>query len=433
MKRLKQSLLLVSTAISLLTVSCTRNNYPNGDKKELSNKVILQWNEVAYQAFGGVSYQHSLMASRINAMVHIAMHDAINATEAKYETYAFKGKNVHAHPIAAAASAAHTVLLHEIPASKGFIDSALQQSLSEIPESVARTEGVQLGIEAGNSILANRNNDGSAGNPAVPVPPSTVPGVYQPVPPFDFHFAPFWENLKLFGLQRKDQFRCTPPPVLYSDAYAVAFNEVKAKGQKNSTVRTVDETAYAKYWYEFSEAGWNRVARVVAVDKKLDLYETARLFALVDIALADAYTAGWDSKLYYNLWRPYTAIRNADKDGNNETGADKEWEPEQVTPPIQDYPSTHSALGNAAAVVMANILGDATSFTMPSPTAVPAGGTRSFTSFSQAAKENADSRVMAGIHFRFACDAGMELGKNIGNWVVSRHLTPIVSVTPLNK
>ena len=432
MKRFKQSLLLVSTAVSLLTLSCKRNNDPGRDTKQLSNKVVLKWDEVAYEAFGGATYQHSLMASRINAMVHIAMHDAINAIEARYETYAFKGKNIHADPIAAAASAAHTVLLHEIPGSKGLIDSALQQSLSDIPEGVAKAGGIQLGTEAGNAILANHNNDGSAGDPVVPIPPSTVPGVYQAVPPFNFYFAPFWENVKLFGLQKKDQFRCPPPPALNSDAYAVAFNEVKEKGKKNSTTRTEDETAYAKYWYEFSEAGWNRVARVAAVNKKLDLYETARLFALVDIALADAYTAGWDSKLHYNLWRPYTAIRNAETDGNNETSADNGWEPEQVTPPIQDYPSTHSALGNAAAVVMANILGDATSFTMPSPTAVPAGGTRSFTSFSQAAKENADSRVMAGIHFRFACDAGLELGKKIGNWVVSKHLTPIVTVTPLN-
>lgn len=428
MKRFNRSFLFVSIAISLLTLSCTRNHHPGRDTKELSNKVVLQWNEVAYQAFGGTTYQHSLMASRINAMVHIAMHDAINAIQPRYETYAFKGKDVQADPIAAAASAAHTVLLHEIPTSKGLLDSALQQSLADLPDGIAKTSGIQLGKEAGNAMLANRNNDGAAGNPAVPVPPSTVPGVYQPVPPFNFHFAPYWENVKPFGLQKKDQFRCPAPPALTSDAYTAAFNEVKEKGKKNSTARTADETAYAAYWYEFSEAGWNRVARVVAVNKKLDLYETARLFALVDIALADAYTAGWDSKLHYNLWRPYTAIRNAETDGNNQTSADKDFEPAQVTPPIQDYPSTHSALGNAAAVVMANILGDATPFTMPSPTAIPAGGTRSFQSFSQAAKENADSRVMAGIHFRFACDAGLELGKKIGNFVVAKHLTPIVTV-----
>jgi hypothetical protein len=127
MKRIKNPLLMVGIAFSLLTLSCTRNNYPNGDTKVFSNDVVLKWNEIAYQAFGGATYQHSLMASRINAMVQIAMHDAINSIHPRYETYAFNGKNVYAHPVAAAASAAHTVLLHEIPASKGLVDSALQQ------------------------------------------------------------------------------------------------------------------------------------------------------------------------------------------------------------------------------------------------------------------------------------------------------------------
>jgi hypothetical protein len=143
------------------------------------------------------------------------------------------------------------------------------------------------------------------------------------------------------------------------------------------------------------------------------------------MAIADAYTAGWDAKIHYNFWRPYTAIRKADIDGNNETAADATWEPSEPTPPVQDYPSTHSALGNAAATVLAGVLGDKTSFAMTSPTAVPAGSTRSFTSFSQAAKENADSRVMAGIHFRFSCEAGLELGKNIGKWTLDNHLKPI--------
>ena len=128
--------------------------------------------------------------------------------------------------------------------------------------------------------------------------------------------------------------------------------------------------------------------------------ETARLFALVDMAMADAYIAGWDSKLHYNFWRPYTAIRNAGNDGNKLTTDDQQWQPEMPTPPIQDYPSTHSALGNAAASVLANELGDNTPFTMASPTAIPEGVTRSFSSLREASRENADSRVRAGIHFR---------------------------------
>jgi hypothetical protein len=418
-------MLMLGVATSLLMASCSKDHYRETGPEALSNSIILEWNDVAYHAFGGAAYQHSLMASRINVMTHIAMHDALNAIDPKYATYAFTGKDVGANPIAAAATAAHMVLLHEIPGRKGFLDSALQQSLSAIAEGDAKNRGIQLGKEAALAIITARSNDGSAGDPLIQVPPSTIPGVYQTTPPFDFVFAPYWENVKLFGLQRKDQFRSAPPPSLNSDEYATAFNEVKNMGKINSTARTADQLAYAQYWYEFSEAGWNRVAGVVAANKKLGLWETARLFALVDIAMADAYIAGWDSKFHYNFWRPYTAIRNAKLDNNNNTIEDIQWESTLPTPPVQDYPSTHSALGNAAATVLASILGDQTPFTMPSPTAFPAGSTRSFTSFSQAAYENADSRVRAGIHFRFACDAGLELGDKIGKWIVGNYLKPI--------
>jgi hypothetical protein len=425
MKHLRKTWLMLGILTSLFTVSCSRNHYPADSIKNLPNDVVLKWNEVAYEGFGGFTYQHSLMASRVNAMVHIAMHDALNAVYPQYAKYAFTGKDSGANPIAAAASAAHAVLLHEIPGRKSFLDSALQQSLSTIAEGNAKDRGIKLGKEAAQAIITARSGDGSEGNPLAPVPVTDIPGRYQTVPPFDFCFAPFWENVKLFSLQRKDQFRSVPPPSLNSATYATAFNEVKETGKLNSATRTADQTAYAKYWYEFSEAGWNRVARTVAINKKLNLLETARLFALVDIALADAYTAGWDSKAHYNFWRPYTAIRHAAADGNDQTMEDAQWQPEQPTPPVQDYPSTHSALGNAAATVLAKVLGDNTTFTMTSPTAFPVGSTRTFNSFSQAAKENADSRVKAGIHFRFACEAGLELGNKIGSWTVDNFCNPL--------
>jgi hypothetical protein len=140
------------------------------------------------------------------------------------------------------------------------------------------------------------------------------------------------------------------------------------------------------------------------------------------MALSDAYVAGWDAKYHYDLWRPYTAIREADTDGNPASSADPEWEPAEPTPPVQDYPSTHSALGNAAAAVLASVFGDETGFTFASSSADPAQPTRSFSSFSQAADENADSRVMGGLHFRFACDAGQELGREVGGWTVTNQL-----------
>ena len=422
--KMKYAAITVLT-FSIFMFSCSRNNDGGISVKKLPNAVILEWNEIAFKAFDGPFYQHSLMASRINAMTHLAMHNAINAVEPVYATYGFKVKDTDADPVAAAASAAHTVLVHEIPGKKDFLDSALQKTVSAITDQAAKQKGIELGKQAGQAIIDARNNDGAAGDPIAQIPLSKIPGIYQPVPPFNILFAPQWENVKLFGLQSKDQFRSAPFPALNGAEYARAFNEVKEIGKINSAVRSADQSAYAKYWYEFSEAGWNRVARTVALNKKLNLVESARLFALVDMALADSYIAGWDSKIHHNFWRPYTAIRNAADDGNDATIADKEWEPSEPTPPVHDYPSTHSALGNAAAAVLAKLLGDNTSFTMTSFTAIPADIPRSFTSFSQAANENADSRVMAGIHFRFSCEAGQELGNKIGNWIADNHLKPL--------
>ncbi|HET8735163.1 MAG TPA: vanadium-dependent haloperoxidase [Pricia sp.] len=421
---MKQFMFMLGVVTSLNAV-CDQENDTGTDSVPFSNDVVLEWNEVAYQAFGGKAYQNSLMASRINAMVHIAMHDALNAIYPEFSTYAYTGKDVDANPIAAAASAAHTVLVHEIGDKRQYLDSALQKSLSAIPGGESKTRGIALGKAAGQSIITARSDDGSIGNPISPLIPTSTPGAYRTVPPFDFVFAPYWVDVRPFGLEKKDQFRCVQPPMLNSMEYAKAFDEVREMGRLESLSRTVDQSAYSNFWYEFSEAGWNRVARTIAVDRKLGLLETARLFALVDMAIADAYIAGWDSKFHYNLWRPYTAIRNADQDGNTETLEDLQWESLMPSPPVQDYPSTHSALGNAAATVMANLVGDKTPFTMGSPTAQPVNSTRSYTSLSQAADENADSRVRAGIHFRFACEAGQELGDKVALWILGNHLKPL--------
>lgn len=422
LKKINLAMLLLAV---IVFIACSKTAASEGPVSRQSNETILYWNEVAYNAFGGPQYQHSLMASRINALVQLSMHDALNGIEEKYGRYAFHGKDKKADAIAAAASAAYTILVNEIPDRKSFLDSALTKSLSLVKDGDAKTRGIVLGKDAALAVLSIRGNDGAQGDVVGAIPPSDMPGIYQPVPPFTFLFAPHWENVKLFSLNRKDQFRVKPQPLISSAEYTTAFNEVKLFGQKNSVVRTAGQTFYAKFWYEFSEAGWNRVARTVIKDKNMNMLDAARLLALVDMAIADAYIAGWDSKIRYNFWRPVTAILKADIDGNAATDVDIAWEPLEVTPPVQDYPSTHSALGNAAATVLARVLGDNTSFTMTSPTALPAGTAKSFQSFSQAANENADSRVMAGIHFRFACVAGQKLGNDIGHWTVDNHLKPL--------
>ena len=382
---------------------------------------VLEWNVTAYEAMGE-NYQHVLNAARVNAMTHLAIHDAVNAVQPLYKTYALKEKDPGADVHAAIAQAAYTVLSATCPAQQLLLDEKLARALAPISDGDARERGIALGRKAAEAILKMRAVDGSEKDPIAPLKASSTPGMYQTVPPFDFVFAPHWAQMKSFGLARNDQFRVPPPPALTSEAYARDFNEVLRYGAKESAVRSSDATFYAKFWYEFSEIGWNRITRVVTKDKQLSLPEAARLFALVNMALADSYIGGWDSKLFYNCWRPYTAIRQAAIDGNDQTAAVTDWEPLMPTPPIHDYPSTHSALGNAAATVLTLLVGDHIPFTMTSTSAVPAGSTRTLKSFMQAADENADSRVMAGIHFRFATRAGQELGNKIGAWTVKQYL-----------
>jgi hypothetical protein len=250
-------------------------------------------------------------------------------------------------------------------------------------------------------------------------------GAYRHTPGFDFLFAPHWSRLRPFALDAADQFRVAAPPSVESTVYARAFQEVKTLGGRASTARSEEQTRIAHFWYEFSDIGWNRVARVVARDRGLDLWDAARLFALVNMALADGYIAGWDSKLHHDFWRPITAIHLAGEDFNPATAPDRDWQPLLPTPPVQDHPSTHATLGAAAASVLAGLLGEATAFGLTSTTALPENPVRHFGSFAEAARENAESRVMAGLHFRFACEAGMELGGRIGRLVLANHLRPV--------
>jgi hypothetical protein len=416
---------IILALLFLFQAACKeKNDVP--DLGQYSNQIILDWNLVAFETMGGAATEHGLLAVRVYAMAHLAMHDALNAVAQRYQTYTFHQKNVEADPIAAVASAAYGVLVASNPDQKSMLDGQLAESLAKVPEGKSKAEGIELGKAAAAAILAHRQNDGAFQDPIGVIPPSNgQPGTYQAVPPFDFVFAPHWRTMQTFSLENPEQFRMAIHPALSSDRYTTDFNEVKIIGQKDSPERNGEQSLIAKFWYEYSELGWNRITRVAVAERKLDILATARLFALVNMALSDAYTAGWDANFHYNFWRPYTAIRSAETDGNPNTLADLQWEPAEPTPPVQDYPSTHSALGNAAAYVLASVLGDSTEFTFSSPTAVPANVSRSFQSFSQAANENAESRVLAGIHFRFSCEKGQELGNKIGKWTMENHLKPV--------
>lgn len=393
------------------------------------DQVVIDWNLETYAVIkAATGYADPMAASRVLAMVHLAMHDAVNAVEPRFAAYAYSPKaNTyprHADAVVAAAVAAHDVLLALFPAQKDLLTARLEGALIDAGTGEAVAQGKLAGAAAAAAVLAKRADDGSNGSETYT--PGTDPGRYRYTPEFNFLAAPHWRSVTPFVLRSPTQFRVAPPPSLDSEAYTKAFDEVKATGSKAPDAdRTEVQTEYAAYWYEFSDIGWNRIARNVSRDKPQDLWQRARTFALLNAAMADSYIAGWDSKMLFDFWRPVTAIRLAEEDGNPATTADANWSPMLVTPPVQDHPSTHSVLGAAAAAVLAHAFGDRVRFTMASPTALPHAPSRTFHSFSAAAWENGDSRVRAGLHFRFAVDAGLNMGYRIGHHAVRTMLYPV--------
>ena len=389
------------------------------------NDVIVAWNEVAYNAavtatyFGPLLFHHD----RGFTMMHIAQHDALNAICRKYDQYAYNGTDRYAHPVAAAAQAARDVMVTIYPDQAATFDAELAGWLATVSNGSAKTRGIALGKASAAAIIALRANDGIADWGAYT--PGTGPGKYQFVPPFDFVLQPRLATFQPFAVASPSQFRSSPPPSLTSSSYASSYNEVKSVGALNSTTRTQDQTEYAAFWWELSDAGWNRIARITATQEGLGLWRTARLFALNNMVILDGYISGWDSKFHYDFWRPYTAIRAGNTDGNSNTAMDAAWESYQTNPPVQDYPSTHSVLGKASSIVLAeSFRTDHVTFDLNSYTALPGKEVRTYSSFDFAAIQNADSRVRAGIHFRFSTDAGLTMGGKVGSYAVSNVLRP---------
>jgi hypothetical protein len=388
--------------------------------------VVTDWNVIATNN-AQLAGKNAVQQSRIYAMTHGAIHDALNAIDRRYQPYALNVQaGPDASPAAAVAAAAHDVLVHELPTRQSVLDAAYAASLSVIPDGASRSDGVAIGQQAAAAIIALRSSDGS--NDIVPYTPGIGPGVWQPTPPAFLPAAlPGWGNVTPFTLTSGSQFRPDPPQLfdLSSEEYTTNYNEVKSIGDVNSTTRTAEQGQIAMFWYEGSPNGWNRIARNVSVQRSLDLWQNARLFGLINLAMADGFIAGFDAKYFYNFWRPITAIRAGDTDGNDNTLVDTAWTSFLVAPNIPDYPSTHSVLGAAAAEVLAQFFDeDGIAFSTTSGAPFP-GITRTFTSFSQAAEENADSRVFAGIHFRRTCTDGLRQGKKVGRFVFKHSLKPV--------
>ena len=363
--------------------------------------------------------------SRVLAMVHAAMHDAVNGAEPRYETYASDLGDARAHPEAAAAGAAHRVLSGLFPALQASWDAGLEESLSTIHDGRSKRLGVTLGAAVGQVILNVRANDGWNG--VDPFDPEPNPGIWRPTPPALLPMPePQFQNVTPFTIESRAQFWLAPPPALTARDYQRVFDEVKSIGQDTSATRTADQTHIAHFWFEPPYDSWSRIAGILQLDNGYDLHQTARLYALVNMVVADGLVSGWYWKRQYAFWRPITAIQEADLDGNPATDADPAWQPLRATPSHPDHPSTHSVTGGAAAEVIRRFVGsDRHRFCMTTLTATPSGSTRCYESFSGAQDENINSRVYAGIHFRTAIQAGDRLGRRIGRFAFQHALRPL--------
>ena len=411
---------------------------------------VITWNANAGEAAVAACISpvdNPLHESRLYAMTHVAVHDALNAIDRRSRPYAFSARvKGGASPVAAVAAAAHGVLvrlLNQIPApfpaacgaaGAASVEADYAAALAAIPDGRAKIRGIEVGEAAAAAVLALRAAD-SADTPLVVTdyPQGTNPGEYRFTPGTPFVFAPGWAEVTPFVLRDSSQFRPGPPDAVTSKRYTADFAEIKRLGGDDITTpsaRSAEQTEIALFWVESSPLQWNRIARTVSADKRLDLWEQARLFGLLNMALADGYIGSFDTKYYYNYWRPVTAIQAAATDGNPNTSADPTWTPLVTTPPIPDYDSAHSVEGGAAAAVLKRFFGtDRIRFRTCSLT-LPPGNTcndatpvlRRYNSFSQAAAENGLSRILVGFHFRKAVDEGIEHGSKIGDRAVDRFL-----------
>jgi membrane-associated phospholipid phosphatase len=389
--------------------------------------VVTDWNTAALNAIR-IDRTSPPRASRALAILHVSVYDAVNGISRTNETYFVQSKvPASASKEAAASAAAHEVLVGLFPASASSFDSLYNATLAAIRNGPQKAAGIAWGESVADQILTWRANDNA--DAIVVAPSSTGPGYWVPTPQaFAPYLLPQWGFVAPFGMPLGAQFRPPGPPALDSTKWVSNYNEVKAFGAAVGSARTAEQSQIALFWAdgagtETPPGHWNHIAQQVGAAMGNTMEQNTRLFALLNIAMADAAICAWDAKYIYDFWRPVTAIRAGDTDGNPATAPDPTWSSFIVTPPFPDYVSGHSTISAAAATVLAMFYGtDNISFITGSD--FMPGVFRSFSSFSAAADEAAISRVYGGIHFRFASEDGLASGAGIGAWTFTHVLQP---------
>jgi hypothetical protein len=380
---------------------------------------VTDWSEVAV-ATAAASGHRASEASRTSSLVHAAVFDAVNAIESRYTPYKVKAAAPAGASVeAAAVAAAHAVLVRLYPAQKDALAQAYARSLARIPDGAARTDGIGVGEKVGAEMVALRANDRSTA-PNV-YRPFTTPGVYVTT---TLPVSSQWGRVTPWILEHPSQVRPGPPPTLASREWAQDCFETMDVGGKKSIARTTEQTDIARFWAVVGPASWDPFLRGLAGAPGRTLIQNARLFALAEMAAADAYIAVFDAKYHYNFWRPITAIRNGDQHGPATMMPVLDWEPLIDTPLHPEYPCAHCITSSAiAAVVEAEVGPTFPEVSLTSPTAP--GVVRRFATARAFTDEVSAARIWAGIHYRTSTVVGQSMGRQIGEMAVRNHLQPV--------
>jgi hypothetical protein len=382
--------------------------------------VITDWNQAAVAAMKAANIGGNPW-TRNMAMLHVAMSDSVNSVQGRYTSHVSPGQTKpDASAEAAAAAAARQIMLQQVPGQKALIDQTYAETTKAIPDGAAKSEGVAIGERCAAAVLADRASDGTS------VPdtyrPLTTPGVWIPTtPPLFAEYA----RAKPWVLKSADQVRPGPPPDLKSALYARDYNETKEIGGAKSSKRTAEQTEAVKFWTQLNFGpAWEEVTRQLSAAKNLSLAENARLFALLNMGIANTFINDWDAKFTYNFWRPVTAIRNGDQDGNDATERDAGWTSFNAVPMHPEYPSQAAIVAGAAIGVIEAVFGAVPQVPVVASDLIDPKLQRRYGSVQQMADETMEVRIWGGIHFRNSLQVGYDMGKKIATYLVENSLKP---------
>jgi PAP2 superfamily len=387
-----------------------------------SANVVTDWDEIAVKTIqppGPVPPISVDLTFRAAALVEVAMFNAVNCIEPKYRPYGMQAEpSPDTSQDAAAASAAANVLMQIVPNSN--VKAILAEYLAKIPDGAAKDRGIKLGEEAATRIVQMRADDGTTARNAYR--PVTEPGRYVPTA---FTVGYWATEAKPFVLKDAKQFHPGPPPDLKSDTWARDYNEIKEIGERYSTKRTPPQTETARLWLAAGPIAYHPIERQIAIAKNMSVVDSARFMAVLAVAEADAIQSVYASKWQYMFWRPMTAIRNGDIDGNDATERDATWEPLDITPLHPEYPCAHCILSGAVTAAIEKMLGttDIPEVALSTPTAP--GVTHHYTNLNALADEVSLARIYAGFHYRNSTVVGRAMGRQIGDYVVATAMQPL--------